>query len=114
VISQKFRDVLLASCNVESDKMVNSVSWAKFGENSLKDMQWNLIQVRPNQCVSLQIVRWDEPHARNFHVACCTLKRPPGMYHPLWCRQNAIAEQEGIKFEQVAAFLAANNRVEFV
>lgn len=30
----------------DDDQMEESVSWAKFGERSLKDFKWQLIQVR--------------------------------------------------------------------
>ncbi|TFJ83140.1 hypothetical protein NSK_005560 [Nannochloropsis salina CCMP1776] len=39
-----FRAILLETTQTETEKMQESVSWAKFGENSLKDFKWSLIQ----------------------------------------------------------------------
>ena len=39
-----FRACLLDTTETETEKMQESVSWAKFGTNSLKDYKWSLIQ----------------------------------------------------------------------
>lgn len=39
-----FRACLLDTTQTETEKMQESVSWAKFGTNSLKDYKWSLIQ----------------------------------------------------------------------
>jgi len=43
-LDQKIKQKLLASCEVDADKVVNSVSWAKFGEKSTQDFKWAVIQ----------------------------------------------------------------------
>eukprot|EP00898_Chlorokybus_atmophyticus_P003907 jgi/Chlat1/4517/Chrsp29S04446 len=40
----EIRKVLLETSRADTDKVVKSVSWAKFGEKSLADFTWNLIQ----------------------------------------------------------------------
>ncbi|GBG71860.1 hypothetical protein CBR_g10798 [Chara braunii] len=42
-IDPEIRSALLESSEADVDKIASNVSWAKFGENSLKDFKWNLL-----------------------------------------------------------------------
>eukprot|EP00271_Cylindrocystis_brebissonii_P013009 TRINITY_DN32550_c0_g1_i1.p1 TRINITY_DN32550_c0_g1~~TRINITY_DN32550_c0_g1_i1.p1 ORF type:complete len:358 (+),score=60.98 TRINITY_DN32550_c0_g1_i1:58-1074(+) len=43
-IDEKIRALLLASSEADVEKIAASVTWAKFGEKSLADFKWNLLQ----------------------------------------------------------------------
>ncbi|CAM9687241.1 unnamed protein product [Ectocarpus sp. 12 AP-2014] len=43
-VDEAVKKFLLSSCNVNADKVLNAVSWAKFGEQSTLDFKWNCIK----------------------------------------------------------------------
>eukprot|EP00904_Undaria_pinnatifida_P007849 jgi/Undpi1/4194/HiC_scaffold_16.g07561.m1 len=43
-VDEAIKKALLDTCNVNADKVLNSVSWAKFGERSTLDFKWNCIK----------------------------------------------------------------------
>ncbi|CAM9269882.1 unnamed protein product [Ectocarpus fasciculatus] len=43
-VDEAVKKFLLGSCDVNADKVLNAVSWAKFGEQSTLDFKWNCIK----------------------------------------------------------------------
>ncbi|CAN0001470.1 unnamed protein product [Ascophyllum nodosum] len=43
-VDEAVKKALLASCKVDADKVLNAVSWAKFGEKSTLEFKWNCIK----------------------------------------------------------------------
>eukprot|EP00903_Cladosiphon_okamuranus_P013286 g12385.t1 len=43
-VDEQVKKFLLDSCKVDADKVLNAVSWAKFGEQSTLDFKWNCIK----------------------------------------------------------------------
>lgn len=43
-VDAALKEALLAACTVDSDVIVESVSWAKFGEKSLTEFKWSCIK----------------------------------------------------------------------
>lgn len=98
------------------------MSWAKFGERSLKDFKWSNIQVRVwvwfgSRGMQGMIGRDGECCVclgSNFLDKSRQTHTPHNHQHQTRInKQEAIAEAEGLDFGEVPAFLFAQNPVEW-